>query len=112
MIIGRDHTQEWYLGAPLSDEVTEAQIDTQVGRLLSVTAPNPPPFALEDALEFDEVLGQEELFLTLCEEPLSYQKLRAVLRQQVRRDTPPPTTLLVQATRCTLSTIRFNKTAR
>ena len=75
MIIGKDEKSGLYLGAPSSSTSPDQQY-TQ-----SVSLPTPPStyVDLQEALEFDDQLGTETLFLCYCQKSMSFQTIRKAL---------------------------------
>ena len=110
MIIGRDSAQKWYLGAPhLKDSLPLERQPTQ----------EVPPLAqgvtsvdLTEALEFDDQLGREELFLVFCPKPSSYGALRDALNAQYKTQKPELQSPIKLPDQCKLSLISLEKQAR
>ena len=111
MIIGRDSTQTWYLGAPqpnprlaLSKQPTQAIPSLSEG----VTS-----IDLNEALEFDSQLGREELFLFFCQEPTVYGTLHAALVSHDNEFKLPEQLAQIKLpSQCKLSFISLDKKAR
>lgn len=78
MIIGKDSKNEWYLGAPPASSDLGEQQEAQ-----KINLPNPPnPYIdLEHALEFDDQLGTEQLFLFYCQAALPFSTLKRALKK-------------------------------
>ena len=86
MVIGRDDSEEWYLGAPHpsgSSPVTAAPLP-----LLSEGATS---VDLVETLVFDETLGVERLYLVLCTSAAPYMSVRRSIDTLISSDTPAPT---------------------
>ena len=110
MIIGRDSTQKWYLGAPhLRDMMSpERQLTQEVPALAQGVA----SIDLTEALEFDDQLGREELFLIFCTKPSSYGALKEALSAQYKTQKAEPQSPIKLPDQCILSTISLEKRAR
>jgi hypothetical protein len=112
MIIGRDSSQKWYLGAPILNP--EIRLEEQPAQEVSGLFKGTTSIDLTEALEFDDLLGREELFLFFCEESTSYGSLHSALIAQqtsLKRSNQNVTQIKLPG-RCKLSFISLDKRAR
>jgi len=112
MIIGRDSAHNWYLGAPQLNPALS--LDQHTTREISKLADGVNAIDLKEALEFDDRLGREELFLFFCQKPVSYGALHKVLKAQQKALPPlnPNPTKVELPAQCKLSFISLDKQAR
>ena len=110
MIIGRDSTQKWYLGAPpLKDKLP---LERQATQEVPALAQGVTSIDLAEALEFDDQLGREELFLVFCPQPSSYGALQSALSAQYKMQKSALQSPIKLPDQCKLSLISLEKQAR
>ena len=110
MIIGRDSAHKWYLGAPHPKDTIP--LERQSTQEVPALAQGVTSIDLSEALEFDDQLGREELFLVFCPRPSSYGVLKDALSAQYKTQKPKFQSPIKLPDQCKLSSISLEKRAR
>ena len=110
MIIGRDSAQKWYLGAPHLKSAMP--LERQPTQEIPALAQGVTSIDLAEALEFDDQLGREELFLIFCPKPSSYGDLKDALNTQYKTQKSELQSPIKLPDQCKLSLISLEKQAR
>lgn len=96
-LIGLDERREVYAGYPQTPRLSAP--------LLEAT---PEGMSLQEALRLDDVLGQERIIAFLCQEPLSFEQIKAVALAYAERPSPSQEI----DPRCTHHSVTLHKKAR